>query len=76
LFEGSKRLIELAESIHEIKTVCKCGAKASYNTRLDSEGRIVTKREQIMIGGNDRYRPLCKRCYEELRMREINFQHE
>lgn len=69
LFEGSKRLIELAESIQEIKTVCKCGARATYNARFDSNGRMITNGEQIDIGGNEKYRALCKKCYEELKIR-------
>nr|WP_308741901.1 thymidine kinase [uncultured Anaerocolumna sp.] len=67
LFEGSKRLIELSESIHEIKTVCQCGARANYNGRFDSEGNLITSGEQIVIGGNERYKALCKKCYESLK---------
>lgn len=63
LFEGSRRLIELSESLMEIKTVCKCGAKATVNARFSEDGRIVLEGEQVHIGGNDQYRPMCKRCY-------------
>lgn len=67
LFPGSKRLVELAESIQEIKTVCKCGRKATINARFDQNGRVMTKGEQIDIGGNEKYRALCKECYAKLK---------
>ncbi len=63
LFEGSKRLIERAESLMEIKTVCKCGAKATVNVRFSEDGRLLTEGEQVDIGGNDRYKAMCKYCY-------------
>lgn len=63
LFPGSKRLFEIAESISEIKSVCTCGAKATVNARLDDNGRVVTEGSQICIGGNDRYVPMCRRCW-------------
>ena len=63
LFPGSKRLFEIAESISEIKSVCKCGAKATVNARLDDAGNIVTTGDQVCIGGNDRYVAMCRRCW-------------
>lgn len=63
LFPGSKRLFEIAESISEIKSVCKCGAKATVNARLDDDGNIVTTGDQVCIGGNDRYVAMCRRCW-------------
>ena len=63
LFPGSRRLMELADVIEEIKTMCDCGAKATVNARIDDEGRIVTEGEQVMLGGNDRYIAMCHRCY-------------
>ena len=51
LFPGSKRLFEIAQSITEIKSVCKCGAKATVNARFDDEGNIVYEGSQIMLGG-------------------------
>jgi thymidine kinase len=71
LFEGSKRLIELAESIHEIKTVCQCGARANFNGRFDGEGNLITSGEQIVIGGNEKYKALCKKCYEGLKNQSL-----
>ena len=55
LFDGSRRLFEVADTITEIKAICDCGAKATVNARLDSEGCIVTEGAQLLLGGNDRY---------------------
>ena len=63
LFPGSKRLFEVADSISEIKSICKCGAKATVNARLDDKGNVVFEGEQICIGGNDRYMPMCIKCW-------------
>lgn len=65
MFPGSKRLLEIADSITEIKTICSCGRKATVNVRMDTNGRIITKGEQILIGGNDTYTPMCYQCYME-----------
>ncbi len=62
-FPGSLRLMELADSITEIKTICECGAKASVNARLSDEGYVITDGEQILLGGNDRYIAMCHRCW-------------
>ena len=63
LFPGSRRLMELADVIEEIKTMCDCGAKATVNARIDGEGYIVTEGEQVMLGGNDSYIAMCHRCF-------------
>ena len=63
LFPGSRRLFEIAESISEIKSVCACGAKATVNARLDDEGRVVFAGDQVVLGGNDRYQAMCRRCW-------------
>ena len=63
MFPGSKRLFEIAESISEIKSVCKCGAKATVNARMDDNGNIVFKGEQVCLGGNDRYVAMCRKCW-------------
>lgn len=63
MFPGSKRLFEIAESISEIKSVCKCGAKATVNARIDDHGNIVFKGEQVCLGGNDRYVAMCRKCW-------------
>lgn len=62
LFPGSKRLIELADSIQEIKTVCRCGRKATANARL-VDGRIVREGEQVMLGGDESYEAMCYECW-------------
>ena len=64
-FPGAQRLMELADSITEIKTVCACGSKATVNARLDENGRVVTEGGQILIGGNDRYIAMCHRCWKK-----------
>jgi len=63
LFPGSRRLFEIAESITEIKSVCKCGAKATVNARLDDDGNVVYSGEQVCLGGNDRYVAMCRKCW-------------
>lgn len=64
LFEGSRRLFEVADSVTEIKTICSCGKKAIVNARLDGEGRVVTEGGQILIGGNDSYVAMCHACWK------------
>ena len=72
MFPGSKRLFEIAESISEIKTICKCGNKATVNARIDGYGNIVTEGEQVEIGGNDKYVAMCYKCYcEAIREKEV-----
>lgn len=63
LFPGSRRLMEVADSFTEIKTVCACGRKATVNARFDEKGRLVTKGEQVFLGGNDFYRAMCYKCW-------------
>ena len=63
LFPGSLRLMELADVIEEIKTMCDCGAKATVNARIDADGFIVTQGAQVVLGGNDSYIAMCHRCY-------------
>ena len=62
LFPGSLRLMELADCIEEIKTMCDCGCKATVNARI-SDGYIVTEGAQVVLGGNDCYIAMCHRCY-------------
>ena len=66
-FPGSQRLMELAESITEIKMVCDCGAKATVNARFDDEGNILFEGSQVVLGGNDRYRSMCRKCWTKAR---------
>ena len=69
-FPGSHRLFELAESVTEIKTVCTCGAKATVNARIDAEGHVVTGGEQVVLGGNDCYVAMCRKCWKKRIKRE------
>lgn len=68
LFEGSRRLFEIADSIDEIKSTCSCGRKTIVNARIDSKGRIITEGEQVEIGGNDRYMSVCRKCWVNKRI--------
>ena len=63
LFPGSRRLMEVADTIQEIKTMCDCGAKATVNARIDGTGHIVTEGAQVVLGGNDSYIAMCHKCY-------------
>ena len=63
LFPGSRRLMEIADTIQEIKTICDCGNKATVNARIDGEGHIITQGEQVFLGGNDSYIAMCHRCW-------------
>ena len=63
-FPGARRLMELADSITEIKTVCECGRKATVNARIDGSGRIVTEGAQVFLGGNDSYIAMCHKCWK------------
>ena len=63
LFPGSLRLMEVADTIQEIKTICDCGAKATVNARIDQNGYIITQGAQVVLGGNDSYIAMCHKCY-------------
>lgn len=63
LFEGSKRLLELADKIVEMKTICSCGRKATMNARLDKDGGMVVDGDVVQIGGNESYQSMCRKCY-------------
>jgi len=64
-FPGAQRLMELADSLTEIKTVCACGRKATVNARIDGEGKIVTEGAQVFLGGNDSYVAMCHKCWKD-----------
>ena len=65
-FTGSIRLLEIAHTIEELKTICKCGRKATYNARYVNE-KIVTNGDSIVIDNNPsvKYISLCPHCYYE-----------
>lgn len=65
LFEGSRRLFEIADTIDEVKSTCDCGRKTIINARIDGSGRVLSEGEQVEIGGNERYKSMCRRCWHE-----------
>ncbi len=60
LFPGSERLLAIADEMREVKTICRCGKKATMVLRLDENGRAVKDGEQVVIGGNNRYVSVCR----------------
>ena len=64
LFPGAKRLMELADDIEQIKTICWCGKRAHFNARI-VDGQIATEGEQVQIGGNESYTALCRKHYKQ-----------
>jgi thymidine kinase len=65
LFPGSARLLALADELSELKTICHCGRKATMVVRTGADGRVERAGEQVEIGGNERYLPLCRRHFFE-----------
>ena len=63
LFEGSRRLFEVADCIAEIKTICSCGRKATVNARIDENGFVLTEGKQVLLGSNESYIAMCHSCY-------------
>jgi thymidine kinase len=64
-FPGARRLLEISHSLEELKTICRCGRKAVFNTRRVG-GEIVFDGEQVAIDGEDVwYESLCGTCYLE-----------
>lgn len=68
LFEGSKRLFEIADTIDEIKSTCNCGNKTIINARIDGNGDIVEEGAQVEIGGDERYVAVCRKCWRNKRI--------
>lgn len=62
-FPGSAALLTLADELDEIRTACRCGKKATMNIRVDEDGNRIREGEQVLIGGNGRYRSVCARCF-------------
>ena len=69
LFAGSRRLLELADVIEEVPTVCWCGRRAAFNARFDENGRILHEGEQVVMGANEQYTSLCRKHYKEGKIR-------
>lgn len=70
LFEGSRRLFEIADTIDEIKSTCNCGNKTIVNARIDSVGDFVVEGAQVEIGGDDRYIAVCRKCWRNKRIEQ------
>lgn len=70
LFEGSRRLFEIADTIDEVKSTCNCGRKTIVNARIDAEGNFVSEGAQVEIGGNDRYVAVCRKCWRNKRIEQ------
>jgi thymidine kinase len=62
-FEGSMYLLVLADELVEVKTICHCGKKAIMNAKFDANKKIIRNGEQIDIGGNEKYAPLCRKHF-------------
>ena len=66
-FPGSMRLLEIAHSLEELKTICRCGRKAMFNARL-LNGEFTFDGDQVAIDGDKvSYESLCASCYLEKR---------
>jgi len=65
LFPGSAALLGWADNLIELKTICKCGRKATMNLRTDEHGNAIKEGEQVEIGGNERYIAMCRKCFVE-----------
>jgi thymidine kinase len=63
LFPGSAALLAWADSLTELKTICYCGRKATMVVRVSPSGQVERAGQQIEIGGNERYVPLCRKHF-------------
>ena len=70
LFDGSRRLMEIADSIDEVKSTCSCGRKTIVNARVNSQGQIITEGEVVEIGGNERYIAVCRNCWRNKKIEQ------
>lgn len=70
-FPGSTRLLEIAHTLEEMKTICRCGAKAMFNLRMVN-GEPVFEGEQVAIDGGDivTYEAVCPKCYYKLKEKD------
>jgi thymidine kinase len=62
-FPGASALLTLADDLEEIRTICVCGKRATMNLRLGKDKKAELKGAQVAIGGNDKYRQVCARCF-------------
>lgn len=69
LFEGSKRLIEIADELRSLEMTCAfCEKQAEINARFERDGRLVTKGEVIVLGSNDKYKAICYKCWKDFQI--------
>jgi thymidine kinase len=64
LFSGSHALLAIADELREVRTICRCGKKATMVVRLGPDGKVAKQGEQVAIG-KDAYVSLCRRHWEE-----------
>lgn len=62
-FEGAAYLLALADDLEEIKAICACKRNSKMNMRIGDDGKMLRAGPQVLIGGNNRYRQVCARCY-------------
>lgn len=74
-FPASRRLFEIADSIEEVKTSCECGRTATVNARINEYGDLITRGDQVQVGGNDMYHAMCRKCFKN-KMKEQQRQKE
>ena len=72
LFEGSRRLFEIADTIDEIKSTCHCGHKTIVNARIDRQGNFLTEGAVVEIGGDERYVAVCRKCWRNKHIEQSN----
>ena len=72
LFPGSAELLAQAEKLVEIKGICSCAKKSTHVLRLDDDGKPVFLGEQVVVGGNDRYEAVCRRCHSIALRNHVN----
>lgn len=65
LFPGSATLLAIADEMREVRTICRCGRKATMVIRQDDQGRAIREGAQVHIGGNETYVSLCRRHWRE-----------
>lgn len=64
LFEGSSRLLAIADKFEEIKSICKCGKKAITQIRVNEKREVQRTGSQVCIGGNNMYIPVCRKHFK------------
>ena len=65
LFPGNYELLAMADKIEEVKTICWCGKKATFNARFDENSVVLKEGAQVVIGANDQYIGLCRKHWRE-----------